>query len=161
MPNPQELAQLKDLHLPEPISWWPLAPGWYGLILLSLFVLISLLYWVRQRVRHARPKREALLLLVSYKKAYEKDPNSQLMSAQLSELLKRVALVYYPREKVAGLQGAAWIEFLNSTSRGIDFNAVADLLLEAPFKGEETASLYPLISRVERWIKQRRKPCWN
>ena len=28
------LAQLRDIHLPEPILWWPLAPGWWVLIVL-------------------------------------------------------------------------------------------------------------------------------
>ena len=23
---------LRDLHLPDAIGWWPLAPGWWGVI---------------------------------------------------------------------------------------------------------------------------------
>ena len=30
---------LRDLHLPDAIGWWPLAPGWWVLIALSLLGL--------------------------------------------------------------------------------------------------------------------------
>jgi len=26
---PKDLSSLHDIHLPEAIGWWPLAPGWY------------------------------------------------------------------------------------------------------------------------------------
>ncbi len=28
-PASQELARLRDIHLPDPVSWWPLARGVY------------------------------------------------------------------------------------------------------------------------------------
>jgi len=157
----QALAQLKDIHLPDPISWWPLAPGWYGLMVLSLFLISGLVYFFHKKAVYSRPKKQALQLLATYKQTYEQERNSQLTSSCVSELLKRVALVYYPREQVAGLQGAAWLEFLNGTSKGIDFNSVASMLLESPFKTAETIQLHPLIIKAEFWIKQRRKPCSN
>ena len=30
------LSALKDIHLPEGVSLWPLAPGWYVIIILLL-----------------------------------------------------------------------------------------------------------------------------
>lgn len=161
MDKTQELAQLKDIHLPEPISWWPLAPGWYGLILLILCLSFALMYSACKRAAYARPKKQALRLLATYKQAYEENHNVQVTSARISELLKRVALVYYPRAQVAGLQGEAWIDFLNATSKGVNFKPVASMLLESPFKSEETIDLHPLITTAERWIKQRKKPCLN
>lgn len=157
----ESLKQLKDIHLPAPVSWWPLAPGWYvlsGLLLLMVFILCYRLY---QRYLDARPKKQALQLLAEYYRQYEQEGNSQLTSARLSELLKRVALAYYPREKVAGLKGEAWIQFLNSTAKNVNFNPVKDLLLELPFQPEQRRPLKPLFTRTQDWIKQRRKPCSN
>ena len=45
---------LRDIHLPDPVSWWPPAPGWWLLFGLSL-VLGGLLVWHRLR----RRRREA------------------------------------------------------------------------------------------------------
>ncbi|KTD69586.1 hypothetical protein Lste_2744 [Legionella steelei] len=161
MANTAPLAQLKDIHLPPPIGWWPLAPGWYIVLAFVLFLIIMLAYGAYKRHRHALAKKQALLLLHDYQKHYEKEQNSSLTSAHISELLRRVALAYYPRERVASLHGEEWLHFLNETGKGIDFNLVKDMLLDAPFKTGETMDLNPLFNTAQRWIKQRRVPCSN
>lgn len=161
MSNPDPLAQLKDIHLPQPINWWPLAPGWYVLILLLSFLTLFLAYHAYKRHGYALAKKRALVLLNNYQEHYEKKHNVPVTSSNISELLRRVALVYYPREQVASLHGEAWLQFLNQTSKGIDFNAVRDMLLDAPFKTEETINLKPLFNTAKLWIKQRSVPCSN
>jgi hypothetical protein len=155
------LAQLKDIHLPDAISWWPLAPGWYGLMVLALLFACALIYLIYKHHHNALAKKQALVLLNSYIMQYEKDRNAQLASARISELLRRVALVYYPRHEVASLHGDAWVEFLNQSSKKINFNPVKSMLLESPFKTAETINLNPLIQRTKAWIIQRRVPCSN
>jgi hypothetical protein len=162
MPEAKDvLAQLKDIHLPPPIYWWPLAPGWYVLFTLSVFLIIALAYFAFQKIRNGQAKKQALRLLSRYQSAYEKNHNTQETSAQISELLKRVALVYFPRIQVASLHGQDWLNFLNQTSRGMDFNSVQDMLLDLPFKPSQPLDLTPLFQKTERWIKQRRRPCSN
>ncbi|MGB5726303.1 MAG: DUF4381 domain-containing protein, partial [Thiogranum sp.] len=39
--NPGSELPLRDIHLPDPLSWWPPAPGWW--LLLTLLVAIALL----------------------------------------------------------------------------------------------------------------------
>ena len=159
--NPVDLSQLHDIHLPESIGWWPLAPGWY-LLAASLFLaclLIGLLGW--RSYSNGRAKREALRALSMYQKQYQLDANSQLCSASISELLKRVALAYYPRTRVAGLQGEAWLIFLNNTVKGVNFNAVRMQLLELPWRPSRTQNLQPLFETARKWIMRQGKPCSN
>ena len=155
------LAQLKDIHMPDPIGWWPLAPGWYVLAIVLLAMLLGFLYLVGYFYHHTRAKRQALRVLERYEKEHLRQDNSQLTAARLSELLKRVALVYYPRTRVASLQGQAWIEFLNETSRDCDFNSVRELLIDAPYQPTKSCDLVPLFNIVKVWIKQRRGRCLN
>ncbi|MCC5014578.1 MULTISPECIES: DUF4381 domain-containing protein [unclassified Legionella] len=155
------LAKLRDIQLPNPISWWPMAPGWYFLISLVVLSVIFLLYILRRSYLFGRAKREALQLLTHYQQAYEQVGNSQRSSMEISELLRRVALVYFPRDRVAGLQGEAWLAFLNETAKGVDFNSVRPCLLEAPYQTGKNMDLNPLFICAEKWIKQRRKPCSN
>lgn len=154
------LAQLKDIHLPDAIGWWPLAPGWYAIITLSIVLILVLATYAYRQHRYALAKKQALLLLARYQDDYEKEHNTATSSAQISELLRRVALVYYPRTEVASLHGDAWVQFLNQTSKSVDFNGVRALLLDAPFKASDNnIDLNPLFTHAKLWIKQRGVPC--
>ena len=44
--TPQNL-DLRDIHLPDPISWWPIAPGWW-LVIVSLFLIIAVIFILRK-----------------------------------------------------------------------------------------------------------------
>lgn len=153
------LARLRDIHLPDPISWWPLAPGWYVLATIIALLLVLGGWKFYQWWRWQQPKRIALKMLTQYEKMAEAQNNTAFICARISELLRRVALVYYPREQVAGLSGEDWLEFLNQTSKTTSFSPVRELLLEAPFGNQQPQTLTPLFNRAKEWIKQRRKPC--
>lgn len=161
MDNQDALAQLKDIHFPTPVGWWPIAPGWYLLGFFLLILTMGLSYILYKKRESTKPKLRALALLASYKQQYERDKNSQMTSSQVSELLRRVALVYFPREQVASLHGESWLEFLDQTGKEIDFISVKSMLLDLPFKPSELVNLDPLFSKVELWIKQRVTPCSN
>ena len=153
------LNQLRDIHLPPPIGIWPIAIGWY---LLALLLLIAgILFYFRHRRR--RVKRRALQILADYERQYRnhgpKEMPAEETVAKIADLLRRVALAYFPRETVAGLEGQAWLDFLNRTSRGLDFNVLANVLLELPYqktKSGQKADLNGLFSSAKSWVKQRR-----
>lgn len=155
----QALAQLRDIHLPQPIGWWPLAPGWYVLVVLAVLAISITSFYVYRFYVSGRARRQALQLLNVYVQEYQRDNNSQLISAKISELLRRVALVYFPRKDVASLQGESWITFLNSTGKSINFNSVRECLVELPYQQQAQANIKPLLTRARAWIKQRRRPC--
>ena len=54
------LAQLRDIHLPDGVAWWPPAPGWW--LLLLLLAVIGALIW-RYRQQQARKRRYRVLAL--------------------------------------------------------------------------------------------------
>ncbi|ARG96328.1 DUF4381 domain-containing protein [Legionella micdadei] len=153
------LAKLHDIHLPAPIGWWPLAPGWYLLLFLCLILIVFLIYLARRTYANGQAKRQALQLLEVYEQEYRREQDSQASSMKVSELLRRVALVYFPREEVASLQGEAWLEFLNKTSKGIEFNKLRNYLLEIPYQPATDIDLQPLFHCAKAWIKQRGAPC--
>ena len=51
-----QVKQLVDIPLPEPISWWPISTGWY-VVLIAILLVIGLLIvrkrrrWVKNRYR--------------------------------------------------------------------------------------------------------------
>jgi hypothetical protein len=106
------LDNLHDIVAPLPVSlWWPLAPGWWILLALSVVIgtWISIKWWKRWR---ANAYRRAALA--------ELDGIDNLNRIPI--LLKRTALAAYPRETVASLYGKQWVMFLNSSAPVAHFN---------------------------------------
>ena len=104
---------LRDLHLPEAVGWWPLAPGWW--LLIALFVTgLAYLTWRWYRAwRFNAPRRYALRELAKFEADYLEHRNPVALGKQLSELLRRGMLAYAPRGEVAGLTGDAWLAWLD------------------------------------------------
>jgi hypothetical protein len=114
--DPEQIP-LRDLHLPEAIGWWPLAPGWWVLLAVVLLGILLVLHkaWARWRADAAR--RIALKELARLESSWRAAPNPVLLATRLSELLRRAMLAYAPRKDVAGLTGQAWLAWLD---RGMD-----------------------------------------
>ncbi|MCU7555169.1 DUF4381 domain-containing protein [Alteromonas sp. ASW11-19] len=109
MPTQDPLAQLRDIHTPDPVSAWPLAWGWWCVIALVLMLVSFGVYRYVKHRRRQRPRREALRQLSAVSARDDDWPT------QLNGLMKRVALVYYPSSEVAALYGEQWQQFLLKT----------------------------------------------
>ncbi|MBT8100779.1 MAG: DUF4381 domain-containing protein [Gammaproteobacteria bacterium] len=126
---------LRDLHLPEPVGWWPLAPGWWVLIAIAVVALGWLLArYLKYRAR-AAARRHALHALDNCVRAYTKHGDAIRLSAELSELLRRTMLAYAPRADVAGLTGEDWLAWLDTgLDRSHFVNGDGRPLIEWPYQ---------------------------
>jgi hypothetical protein len=129
--DPEQIP-LRDLHLPDAVGWWPLAPGWWVLLGLVALGVILLLRKAWIGWRHDAARRIALKELARLQSAYRAEPNPVTLAIRLSELLRRAMLAYSPRQEVAGLTGREWLEWLD---RGLD---------EKPFSAGPGQSLQEL-----------------
>ena len=109
--NPSDpLAQLRDIHLPEAVSWWPLAPGWWILGALLIAGLAYTVHFFWQRHHAFTYRRQAL------QKIKQLPNNSQHQRiTDLFVLLKRVAVSAYPELNLSSLSQAEFIDFLKKT----------------------------------------------
>jgi hypothetical protein len=110
------LANLRDIHLPEAVAFWPPAPGWWlaGALLIATGWFVH--RWLRARRRSLR--RAALRELAAIEAGYAVEPDVELLATGLSTLLRRVAVARFPRRDVAALHGNAWIRFLLAHDHG-------------------------------------------
>jgi hypothetical protein len=108
---------LRDLHLPEAIGWWPLAPGWWFLIVILLAGIVYLSYRSIRKWRRNAMRRVALMELSRIQREYKKGVDEVTLAIELSELLRRTMLAYAPRIEVAGLTGKRWLQWLD---QGLD-----------------------------------------
>lgn len=158
-------SELKDIHLPDPIGIFPLAPGWWIVLIIFILFLTVALFAVYRHYQNDLQKRKAISLLNTYQKDYQTNTNLTKTCTLISELLKRVALIYFPRDHVAALTGKAWIDFLNQTSKGIDFTPFQFYLTELPYKppswiassqASRNDEVLQLFAITHKWISQRR-----
>ena len=152
--NPDPLAQLRDIHLPEPVSWWPPAPGWWGLALVvpALFGLGA--YILLRYLRKKRYRKAALNELTLLRK--NSDPRTAL--EQLAALLRRVAIQSFGRKEVVGLTGQKWLELLDRTGRTNQFSCgPGEALGENLYRGDHQVAIDPLFQLAEKWIRCHKK----
>ena len=155
--NPDlEKLPLRDIHLPDPIGWWPPAPGWWGILaLLVTFILLTLL--TRHLIRRGRLKRSALETLNKLMEGYRKSEDGPGLARELSVLLRRTSLTLYPRQQVAALTGEQWLAFLDRAVAASKADSgfsqgPGRCLLQAPYDPRMELDAEALIELVRIWI---------
>jgi hypothetical protein len=149
---------LKDIHLPDAISWWPPAIGWWLLALL-IPILIVFSYWLYKRLTRKTALKTAKNALSAIKLNAELDNTQKLR--ELSILLRRVAVSLTPRAEVASLTGHSWLAFLDQSLMGAPFSqGDGQLLITAPYRNTAASDqeITILFSLCEDWLKAQTKP---
>jgi len=148
--NPGDpLDTLKPLRPPPAIDGWPPAPGWWLLALVAGLTLLALAWFLLHRWRRRAYLRRARQELAGLRQRLADDPAA--LTAACNALLKRVALVRYPRRQTAALAGDAWIRFLNATAPGDPFPADGGRLPYAPTPAAADAAAF--CAAAERWLR--------
>ena len=150
---PQLLDLMHGLIVPEPIPWLPATPGWWTVLGWLLALLFLAAWQIVKRRRRDRYRRDALAEL----KAIEADSSADpAMAAQrIAAVLKRTALVAYPRKDVAGLYGTEWARFLTESSNNDRRIAqAAESLAAAAYRPD--ADPHVLHAPARRWIRRHR-----
>ena len=137
--DPSQLP-LRDLHLPDPIGWWPLAPGWWVLVGLGLIGVGWLILKAWRRHQFNAPRRYAMRELGRAEAAFLQHGNVVTLGRQVSELLRRAMLAYAPRDEVGGLTGESWLEWLDRDLPVPYFHTEGGRsLLQLPYRDPESA----------------------
>lgn len=155
--NPVNDLQLRDIHLPEAVSWWPPAIGWWltPLILILLALAIIFLRKVLRKRRQNARKKIARTELQRIKQHYADSGDALHSLRELSILLRRVALSYLPREHSASLTGEAWIAQLNQLAQHSVFSEQhLELLTRGVYRPQLEVDLMPLLKQCEQWLQQ-------
>jgi len=154
------LQDLKDIHTPTAIESWPPAYGWWLLLALLLLCIYLLSTWI-VKVRKVRlAKRQAL-------KALQQIDGSNVDSvSQLNQLLKRVAMTYFPTQNVQQMHGERWADFLVKTlpnNKAKDVSESIGLMLHTIYQPQtlENTKFNDYQQSVESWIKHALPPNKN
>jgi hypothetical protein len=150
--NPSDpLAQLRDIHLPEAVSWWPLAPGWWVLAALLVAGFAYTGHYLWQCHQAFSYRRQALQQI----KQLPNNSQHQRITA-LFALLKRVAVSAYPELNLSSLSQAEFIDFLKKTTPKAGFDKLPtnwQTLFYANNSEVPVELVNQLLLSGTRWIK--------
>jgi len=165
----QPNLNLRDIHLPEPVSWWPIAPGWW-LLLAALLIIVALAFIARKIYRSKQLKRDINTELEAIKQQFQQTQNKSQLAKALSVLLRRASITYYSRshfngESIAGLTGENWLAWLDKThsqpdsvlsAKNIKFQSdIGHVLISAPYMADDAEldfDAQTLIQLCESWL---------
>lgn len=159
MDSEELLAQLADIHLPEPVSFWPPAPGWWILAV----ILLLLAAWATSKIllasRRSKIKARALSELKKCYSRYADNTDSDTGNLQLryvnevNSVFKRVALVHFPGTAVAGLGGPEWLDFIKKNGESsLLTEEISDALSHGRFKTKLDVDVDLMNDFANQWI---------
>ena len=148
----QSATNLRDIHLPDAISWWPPAPGWWILLalIITLLIFIPKLY---RRLTFIPLNKVASLTFKNIVAQYNKTHNDSIFIMETSQFLRQTAMSYYGREDIAQLTGDKWVQALNNIT-GQDYfnNDIKQSLINAPYQKTININAEQLIETVQNWL---------
>jgi len=158
MPTPAAL-DIRDIHLPEPVSWWPVAPGWW-LLIATMLLLLVFIFIARKIYRSRQLKRDIASELENIKQRYLLSNDKSQLAKSLSVLLRRASITFYPATDIAGLTGERWLAYLDETGRhsanAAKFQSeTGEVLLSAPYLPEDASldfDAHALLHLCESWL---------
>ena len=160
MDSAELLAQLADIHLPEPVGYWPPAPGWW---ILAPLIVVGLWLGGRRLVatwRRRRHCRQALLELEgifdAFALAETDEPGAERPRCvnAFNSVLRRVALTHFPESTVARLGGEDWLRFLRNNGDCMNLDReLAAALSHGRFQPAVSVDVDKLHSFGREWIR--------
>jgi len=148
------LAQLKDIHTPQGVDWWPLAWGWWVAALLVVVLLCGLIYMVIRHIRFNQARREAIAL--------HKDLSVDAhYPAKANQLLKRVTLHYFDAGYSAAAYGSAWQHLLLNCladKHQVKAKSGLEALCQSPYQPTvpDSEQLTEMHQAVSLWLQKAR-----
>jgi len=149
---------LRDIHLPEPVSWWPPAPGWWLLLAAGIAAIAFALY----RRHRARGRRAALAAIDRIVADLEAGADAVESLRRMSIVLRRFAMSAAPEGDariVPGLVGRGWLEYLDEHGGGNAFReGPGRLLVDGPYLPDGALAHDDALAAaraVAQWIRAR------
>lgn len=153
----QPQLELRDIHLPDAIGWWPPAIGWWILAIL-IPLTCWFIFWLYKRITRKTAIKTAKKILLNIQ---NKDESNADKLIALSELIRRVAISVSPRSETASLTGKTWLQHLDSSVKGTPFSSGAgQVLADAQYQKTIAADLdmHSVINVCEDWLNAQKQP---
>jgi len=145
---------LRDIKLPPEPGFWPLAPGWWFLIVLLTILLLWLAIKWRKHVQRKKRWQEIDEQLSAIEFSFKQNKNKQVLLNETSEFLRRFVKFQLHQHQATSLPGNQWIDHLNNLQGGAAFTAFNESLTVGVFQQNHDFDAQKLLQITRAFIKQ-------
>lgn len=150
------LDQLADIRVPEDVSAWPPAIGYWITLTMLILIMVLMGIYLAKRKRRLHAKRQSLRALEGV------DVNSHFALQQIHHVLKTAAQGYFPERNILQMQSGQWITLLSTLYRSKNSQEVCEPLAElAKWQYDQRlhiAQAAQLKSAAQAWIEHSLPP---
>lgn len=144
---------LRGLQLPEQISYWPLATGWW--IVIGGTLALSVSVWLFLRWRKHRLSTISQQKLTEISNRYNETKDSVRLATDVSMLLRQVVISVYPRSHAASVTSQEWLALLDKLGGDNFFTqGNGQQLMASQYSNKPLAEPQELITKVSVWLNR-------
>ena len=157
------MEQLHDIEGLDPVSWWPLAMGWWVLIGAGILIFFAAGWYAARKLAFRRSwKYDTIRKLTELEDRLSDVSASEAAvwetAVLFSEYLRRIAMRRHARSQCAGLVGEAWLEWLSRHDvKNFDWKTKGKLLIEVPYapvdRGLAADEIKIIIQAAKEWVR--------
>ena len=144
--------ELRDIHLPGDPSFWPLAPGWWVLIVIACVIAYFVYKKIKQinAIKHTNKLLQDELLTIETNFGQHNDKHQ--LATDISELLNRFVKYILKDAMATSLTGKQWIDYLNNRVQTNVFDKHQKELTQAQYTPEIDYDAESLIATVKTYF---------
>lgn len=152
------MEELRDIQGLQPISWWPLAWGWWVVIAVVCCTLAAVIVWQYKKYKYRRSwQGKAYANLLKLENELQIADLKDVLQ-QLSAEIRQIAINKSSRSSCAGLSARRWLQWLQDndpqsyswTSKGALL--ITDQYSPAPNTGVE--QIQEIINAMKIWVQK-------
>jgi len=144
---------LGPLYEPAPVGFhfetmgWPILFSTLGILIIVTLLKVGIKYYKNAY------RRQAIQLINTIENRFQTKQEASCIN-DMMVVLKQVSLTTYARNEVADLSGVAWLEFLESKSKGTSFLKYDKVLSQALYQNkiEQPEEVKQLFTSSKKWI---------
>lgn len=152
------LERLQDIDGLDAISVWPLAIGWWVVIIFGIVLISAFSIYLFYRLAFKRSWRNDTLKKLAELEKKLSSSNARETIITLSEYLRRIALRRFSRQECAGLTGKEWLKWLSlHDPKQFDWENKGKIIIEVPYAPSsgvlQIYQIKELIQAVRYWVR--------
>lgn len=156
----EQLAQqLKGLDLPEAVSWWPLAIGWWFVIALSLISISFVAFKLLKKIQQNKYRRTAATELESAFKVWRQNDDALPYLHSSNAILKRVIreIEQNPNTQNASKSGTDWSELLQFYAKHPLSDETLSALTSQCYQANPDVDVAAVHAQIKAWLTNHRR----